>query len=176
MNKKILSILGAVLGILIIIAALLYINYYNKKDKNYDPISQESAVNVVTEFGKVLQKVPLTAEKDVIAKTIKKEYTPYISKDLLDKWLNEPASAPGRDVSSPWPDHIEITQTRAVGDEYQINGNLIYMTSNEVEHGGNAGIRQISAIVYMYQKDALITDFLVGEEMENVGTSGEVVE
>jgi len=160
--KKTYTILGIIIGIIIIVLIFLFINH-NKTNKNVNVLSQAEAENAVLEFGKVLQRVPLTADKDIIVDTIQKEYSPYITKDLLNTWTNDTSLAPGREVSSPWPDHIEITETRKVGDEYQINGHLIYMTSNEVEHGGNAGVRDVSAIINIYQDKPLISNFLMAE-------------
>ncbi len=99
----------------------------------------EAAVHAqVTEFGSQLQKVSLLAPDagDTIAQT----YGPYVDAELLAQWQQDPASAPGRQVSSPWPDHIDITESEKNDDgTYAVSGTLVLMTSNETEHGGNAG-------------------------------------
>lgn len=167
--KKTYTILGIIIAIIILVMIFLFIKQ-TQRTTNPRVVGEESAVNIVTKFGKAIQKVPLTADEDTVKNTIKKEYAPYVTKGLLNKWLDDPISAPGREVSSPWPDHIEITQTRKIGHEYQINGNIIYISSSEVENGGDAGKRAISAIVYIYQDKPLITDFMM-ETLENTSNA-----
>ncbi len=63
--------------------------------------------------------------------------------------MNNPATAPGRETSSPWPDRIEV-----VDIAQQPNGTitaralLIWMTSEEVAHGGNAGTSTLALTSY----------------------------
>lgn len=94
--------------------------------------------SLIADFGKHMQKVSLLASD--ASSTIATEYAPFVSPDLIAAWQKDPTKAPGRTTSSPWPDHIEITQMTPQGAGYIVQGAIILMTSNEVEHGGNAGI------------------------------------
>ena len=58
--------------------------------------------DLVESFGKTLQTVSLLAPD--AAKEINKRYAEYVSCPLLEKWTSDPSQAPGRTVSSPWPD------------------------------------------------------------------------
>jgi hypothetical protein len=101
------------------------------------PASQENAASsTVAAFGKTLQQVSLLAPD--ASSTIASTYAPYVDPALLTQWEANPQSAPGRVTSSPWPDHIAITSITPQGQGYVVNGQLVFMTSNEVEHGGNA--------------------------------------
>jgi hypothetical protein len=98
---------------------------------------ESAASSTVAAFGLTLQQVSIMAPNaaDMIAST----YGPYVAPALLQQWEADPQSAPGRVVSSPWPDHIQIDSITPQGSGYVINGELVFMTSNEVENGGNAG-------------------------------------
>ncbi|HET8575378.1 MAG TPA: MliC family protein [Candidatus Paceibacterota bacterium] len=105
--------------------------------------ANETAVKqTVEDFGKQLQKVSLLAPD--ASSTMKDAYGPYVTGTLLAEWQKDPSKAPGRDVSSPWPDHIEITDVSTSGVVYSVEGKIVLMTSNEVEHGGNAGTVDVS--------------------------------
>jgi hypothetical protein len=130
-NAKI--ILGALLVIIIIGAG--YVLLFRLST----PPADAAVRTTVSEFGQQLQKVSLLAPnaKTIIAQT----YAPYVTPTLLTTWENDPSKAPGRETSSPWPDHIDIQSvTKTNETTYTVSGSLILMTSNEVEHGGNAGV------------------------------------
>jgi len=96
-----------------------------------------AASSTVAAFGQTLQQVSIMAPD--ASSTIASVYAPYVDSALLAQWEADPQSAPGRVVSSPWPDHIQIDSVTAQGTGFVVNGELIFMSSNEVEHGGNAG-------------------------------------
>lgn len=97
--------------------------------------SQEAAASsTVASFGKLLQQVSIMAPN--ASSTIVGTYAPYVDPALLAKWEADPQNAPGRVVSSPWPDHISIATTTPQGTGYIVDGELIFMTSDNVEHGG----------------------------------------
>jgi hypothetical protein len=67
------------------------------------------------------------------------EYAPLVTDALLARWLAHPDSAPGREVSSPWPERIEVRSVEAAGESAcVVRGMVIYLTSMEVTHGGAA--------------------------------------
>ncbi|HVZ76123.1 MAG TPA: hypothetical protein VG934_02525 [Candidatus Paceibacterota bacterium] len=72
--------------------------------------ADEAAVRqTVTSFGSQLQMVSLMASTSIVADAIGQYYGPYVDPTLLQSWEADPTSAPGRETSSPWPDHIDIT-------------------------------------------------------------------
>lgn len=72
------------------------------------PADSSAAAAVVTRFGERLQRVSLLAPDSLVRASIRSEYAEFISAELLEEWLRDPASAPGRETSSPWPDRIRI--------------------------------------------------------------------
>jgi hypothetical protein len=94
--------------------------------------------SVVTQFGARLQQVSLLAPD--AAGTLDAAYGPFVSPALLASWKKDPSRAPGRLTSSPWPDRIEIDRLIRTRAGYTVTGRLVYMTGNEVEHGGVAGM------------------------------------
>jgi hypothetical protein len=98
----------------------------------------EKAVSAaVVGFGAQEQQVQLLAPE--AAATIASDYSPYVVPALLAQWQSDPQGAPGRVVSSPWPDHIVINSIKETLSGYEVKGTLILMSSNSVEHGGNDG-------------------------------------
>jgi len=94
---------------------------------------------VVDSLGRRLRDVPLLAPDSIVVREIQKAYAPLVTPELLDVWASEPSRAPGREVSSPWPDRIEIRSVEATGAETcRVEGDVIYMTSVEVAQGGEA--------------------------------------
>lgn len=114
-----------------------------KPDMSATDIGEADVRAAVTGFGAALQKVSVlspTAADDMDA-----AYGPYVDAALLAQWKAAPSMAPGRQTSSPWPDHIDIDSvTKADDGTYDVTGSVVLMTSNEVEHGGNAGTVPVS--------------------------------
>jgi hypothetical protein len=74
----------------------------------FSPADSSAAAAVVTQFGERLQRVSLLAPDSLVRASIRSEYAEFVSASLLEEWLRDPASAPGRETSSPWPDRIRI--------------------------------------------------------------------
>lgn len=92
---------------------------------------------LVEELGRKLQTVSLLSPnvQDEIAGT----YSEYVSSELLEAWISDLSQAPGRIVSSPWPDRIEITTASQISeDEYSISATIIEITISELVSGGVA--------------------------------------
>ena len=64
--------------------------------------------DIVTRFGTRLRDVSLLAPAPDVSRAMRDAYGRLVTPSLLDRWLGAPTSAPGRQVSSPWPDHIAI--------------------------------------------------------------------
>jgi hypothetical protein len=85
---------------------------------------------VVEAFGRRLQLVSLLSP--TAADDIRSQYADYIAPTLLDQWAADPAHAPGRMTSSPWPDRIEISSlTKISTGLYAVSGEIVEVTSVE---------------------------------------------
>lgn len=136
-RKKILIII-AVVVVVVIAAAGVIASIVGGVSTTNSPTSGESAASSTTAaFGQVLQQVNIMAPD--ASSTIASTYAPYVDPALLAQWEANPTSAPGRVVSSPWPDHIQINSVTAQGTGYVVDGVLVFMTSDNTENGGNAG-------------------------------------
>jgi len=126
--------------------------------------AEEQQVTVVVEgFGQKLQMVSLLSPS--AANDIRTQYANYASPELLDQWASDPSQAPGRLTSSPWPERIEISSiTKKSADEYEVLGNIIEVTSVEVNTGGAADTIPVQIDVKKDQQgNWLITDFKQGQ-------------
>ena len=85
---------------------------------------------VVEGFGDGLQRVSRQAPDSIRVAEIRDAYSPYITTELLATWTSEPSRAPGRNVSSPWPERIELRAVRAEGTATcRVEGEIVYATS-----------------------------------------------
>jgi hypothetical protein len=95
------------------------------------PLDPERAVRqLVTLFGSRMQTVSLLVPDSLAASRLQEAYGMLVTPDLLSDWMSRPRVAPGRRVSSPWPDRIEVKSITPSGsDEYLVTGSLIYESS-----------------------------------------------
>ncbi|HLO16722.1 MAG TPA: hypothetical protein VK206_17945 [Anaerolineales bacterium] len=123
-------------------------------------VGEETEIrDLVENFGKRLQTVSLLAPD--AAQELQEQYSEFVSPTLLEMWMNDASKAPGRMVSSPWPDRIEITTlTRETPDRYVINGFVVEITSVEVVSGGAANKIPVHIIVERIQGRRLITEYV----------------
>jgi len=118
--------------------------------------------DLVETFGKRLQNVSLQSPD--AAQEIQKQYSEFVSPTRLEMWMNDVSKAPGRIVSSPWPDRIEITSLAKDGsDRYVITGFVVEITSMEVVNGGEAAKIPARIVVERVQGRWLITEY-AGEQ------------
>ena len=86
--------------------------------------------DVVTRFGARLRDVSLLAPAPDVSRAMRDAYGPLVTPSLLDRWLAAPTSAPGRQVSSPWPDHIAIDSVvPADSGACEVEGRVVYRSS-----------------------------------------------
>lgn len=120
--------------------------------------SNKQACAVVERFGERLQLISLqspTAEEDIRA-----HYSDVVSPTLLEQWALALPAAPGRMVSSPWPDRIEVTAIdQLTPGRFSVTGEIVEMTSWEVTHGGVANEIPISVVVEDVEGRCLITAY-----------------
>lgn len=113
-----------------------------QQSNNSDNIA---VAGLVKNFGSKLQAVSLQAPKEIVNKSIQDNYGDFVSPALLVKWQNNPENAPGRMVSSPWPDRIEILAIEKLEEGmYKVRGEIIEITSEEKVNGGFAAKRPIT--------------------------------
>lgn len=95
------------------------------------PVDPEQAVRrTVRVFGARMQTVPLLAPDSIAASRVQEAYGALVTPDLLSDWMARPTAAPGRRVSTSWPDRIEVQQVQPAGvDEYLVVGTLIFESS-----------------------------------------------
>jgi hypothetical protein len=91
--------------------------------------SQRTAEDVVREFGLLLQNVPIAASREIASEAIRRHYSGLVDPQLLAAWAASPATAPGRRVSSPWPQRIEVTSSSPDDAETIVRGEIVEMTS-----------------------------------------------
>lgn len=100
-----------------------------------DPAAREAAER----FARALKHVSVLAPDSVLRGQIEEVYGPLVEPPLLDSWIAAPDAAPGRAVSSPWPDRIEVTAVTPVRPgECLVTGDVIHVTSAEAGEGGAA--------------------------------------
>lgn len=130
-----------------------------------DWAADEGAVREVVEsFGQQLQQVSLLAPEDEVAEAMEEHYGPYLTEELLAFWQADPSAAPGRTVSSPWPDRIEIDSVQRLGeDAYRVEGRIIEITSEEQGTDEAAAVRSISLLVGRYDDTWLIESATLGD-------------
>jgi hypothetical protein len=105
--------------------------------------NRNTVEGLVENFGSKLQLVSLLSPD--AESSMEKNYGGLVAPDLLDKWRKDPENAPGRLVSSPWPDHIEIRNISGNSDgSYLADGVIVEVTSADTETGGAAAKREIT--------------------------------
>ncbi len=99
----------------------------------------EAARQVATRFGERLKDVSLLAPDTVVTREIRASYDALVTEELLRSWIGDPSSAPGRQLSSPWPDRIEVRAVRPAGASMcVVEGDVVYVTSAEAAGRGIA--------------------------------------
>ncbi|MHB9001624.1 MAG: hypothetical protein ACYC9N_19145 [Thermoanaerobaculia bacterium] len=88
-----------------------------------------SPFEVVEAFGRRLRQVSVLGPSGATASAIRENYAPFVSTKLLDEWLREPAKAPGRQVSSPYPDRIEIETITEGEARAEVAGDVVEATN-----------------------------------------------
>jgi hypothetical protein len=76
-----------------------------------DPQITETA----TRMGAALSSVSVLAPDTIASREIRTAYSDLVTDSLMATWLAHPSSAPGRQLSSPWPSVIRIDSVRESG-------------------------------------------------------------
>jgi hypothetical protein len=100
---------------------------------------------VVERFGERMKMVSTLAPDSIAARAVREAYADLVTPALLDRWSADPAHAPGKDVSSPWPERIRIDSVAAAGTgACRVSGEIVYVTSAEVANGGAAALAPVT--------------------------------
>jgi hypothetical protein len=129
---------------------------------------------IVEAFGKRLQAVSLLSPN--VAEEMTREYSEYVSPDLLKQWISDPTLAPGRMVSSPWPDRIDVLSGSKISEgQYSVTGEIIEVTSSELASGGAANKIPVQMVVRWIDGHWRITEFVMGSKGTNTDGVEKVV-
>ena len=153
-----------IIAIVVITLAIIgggVVMYVRHEQSVADAADSASVRATVTGFGSKMQMVSLLAPSTTLAQAMHEDYSAYVSPVLIAQWLQNPALAAGRMISSPWPDHIQIISITKNGSAmYTVTGNVVEMTSNEVEHGGFADEYPVTITVQKEHGSWLITQWI----------------
>lgn len=123
---------------------------------------EQDVRKLVEAFGKKLGKVSPAAPRDTAAESIKKNYSAYVTPQLLQKWQAQPQNAPGCTADGRWPDRIDIQRTERVDkDRYIVYGEIIEVTGTGSENAGAAAMRPVTAEVLKVNSRWLISSVTV---------------
>ncbi len=152
-----------VVCLLIVCLGIFLFGCMNDKDQSAQ--DKSAVISLVEQFGQKLQMVSLLAPADMVSQSMQEHYGEYVTPELLAKWQSDPQHAPGRLTSSPWPDRIEISDlTQTAKDSYEVQGQIIEITSVEQQQGGVAAQRPITLTIKKFADQWLITDVILGAD------------
>lgn len=120
---------------------------------------------LIDNFGHELTNVTMIDPENVVAEQIKEHYTPYLTSNLLSKWVFDPSLAMGRRTSSPWPDRIEVDSMEKVdSDRIKVQGYVVWVAS-----GGQDGLEVTATVpaVFFVKKDSSTGKFLIDNAFSN---------
>jgi hypothetical protein len=110
--------------------------------------AEAAARDVVVRFGAELKNVSTLAPADSVRDQLREHYADLVTPGLLQAWLADPSQAPGHDVSSPWPDAINVRQVDCASAAVcEVQGVVRYATSIEVAKGGVADQKVVNLTV-----------------------------
>ena len=118
---------------------------------------------VVGEFGARLKDVDITAPNQNIITAVDFNLKGFITNRLYQVFVQDKIRIPGRYVSSPWPERIEIASVQMLDSgSCTVNGSQIVMTDDTLAHGGNAGEEPITLTLKKVNGIWLIDDVTGG--------------
>lgn len=94
--------------------------------------------SLVEQFGQKMQEISTLAPPDAVRGELPQVYGKLLSPRLMADWRAHPDRVVGRNYgSSPWPTRIDIGKVACdAADSCRVTGEVEYVTSNEVVHGG----------------------------------------
>ena len=138
-------------------------------DINQDEAEKNEVIKFVQGFGGQLKMVSLLASEDILKETMNEYYGDYVSAELIERWLADPVTAPGKLTSSPWPGRIDVlTVEKTAENKYVVKGNIVEFTGVEMVEGGIAAKREITLNVNEIDDKWVIVEAKLGEyEVDN---------
>jgi hypothetical protein len=115
---------------------------------------------VVQQLGERMQRVSLLAPRAQLVASIRSEYAGLVAPTLLEEWVRDPESAPGRLTSSPWPDDIEVDSiARGPSGNFTVTGHVIERTSADLEGGGASNRVPVRLTLAQFEGRWLIVEY-----------------
>ncbi|MGI2293757.1 M56 family metallopeptidase [Paenibacillus sp. GXUN7292] len=107
-------------------------------------VVQDQVTAVVEGFGQSLKQVRIaTVPAEQTEALMDQFYAPYVTAEQMAKWKQNMELVPGRELSSPWPERIDIDSIAIEGeDSCLVKGNIIGMAST-----GEAGKIEVELTV-----------------------------
>lgn len=162
MSKKVL--IGIIVAVIVVGLVITGITLGNKKSTAITDDEKYQITALVDDFGKKLTSVDILSPEDIIAEDIQKYYSPYLTTNLLSKWVFDPYQAMGKFVSSPWPDRIEIDSMERLDDNtVKVKGYVIWVVSGN----GALDVTDRVPAVLIVKKDPSTQKFLIDNAYSN---------
>lgn len=154
---------GIVLLLLLSIGEYLLFKSFTTVQQNGADVN--AIYQVVGEFGARLKDVDITASDQDMMTAVDFNLKQYITDRLYQTFMQDKSRIPGRYVSSPWPERIEISSIQMLDSvACTVYGNLVLMTDDNVAHGGNAGEALITLTLKKVNGIWLIDDVVGGTQ------------
>ena len=93
---------------------------------------------------------------------ITQEYGAYVTPELLAQWQTAPATAPGRQTSSPYPDRLVVQSVTPSGERYVVEGEIILESS-----AGEAGRERVTLTLENRDGAWLIAEYVQEGNTQN---------
>ncbi len=139
-----------VVSILVLLAVLFYIHESSNTITGSRVEEEQDILLLVKDFGDTLKMVSITAPDDIAAKSIEEHYSDFVTPELLKIWQSDPKSAPGRTLSSPWPERIDVISIEANDDgKYVVSGEIVEVTMQN----GEAAVKYPVTLEVIKQND-----------------------
>jgi hypothetical protein len=85
--------------------------------------------NLAEQLGARMRLVSLLAPDSIVRRSLADAYGTLVSAPLLTEWQNDPRNAPGRELSNPWPQRLDVRSIDADGTACRVEGDIVYVTS-----------------------------------------------
>jgi len=103
-------------------------------------------------------------QKILYLKALETIIPPFLTDDLISEWTFDTAKALGRNVSSPWPDRIEIISMQKLGEyTVKVKGYVVYVASGN----GKLEVTEKVPTVLIVRKDSLTQKFSIENVYSN---------
>jgi hypothetical protein len=116
-----------IVGLILVVVTGAAVYYIQKAPNRSRDMAQ--VTKLVTDFGQYEKSISLQEDAELLKSDIQQNYSQFVTDTLLQQWRSAPATAPGRQTSSPWPDRIEIDSVTPQGSGYIVSGRVVMLTS-----------------------------------------------